>query len=101
MALKPFNQLQHPDTLINRIQNAVASALNPITSILFLDGEQLTSIELTSGVPKEVSHRLGRQVSNYWVTKANAAANVYDQGSTTTTITLVSNANVTINLWVS
>lgn len=101
MALAPFNKLQHPDQLINRIQDNVSNAVNPVTSIQFLDGQQLTDITLQAGVPTEVSHRLQKPVSNYWVTKLNANAVIWDQGSTSTTITLVASATATINLWVS
>lgn len=102
MALPPFTQLQHPDSLINRIQNVISNTLAPIISVLFLDGVQLTSITLTAATPTVVSHRLGRPVANWWVTKLNANAVVWESApSTDTTITLSTSADATVNIWVS
>lgn len=102
MALPPYTQLQHSDTLINRIQNLVATAITPVLSILFLDGQQLTSVTLTAATPTVVSHRLGHPVNNWWVTKLNANAAVWESAaSTNTTITLSTSADVVVNIWVS
>lgn len=102
MALKPFTQLQHTDPLINRIQSVINVALTQVLNILFLDGQQLTSVTLTAATPTVVNHKLGRPVSNWWITKLNANAVVWESApSTSTTITLSTSADATVNIWVS
>lgn len=102
-SLKPFVALQHPDSLINRIENNIATALGPVTSILFLDGRSISNLSIVSGVPLNVDHGLNRPVSEWWVTSLDANTVIWSSTSPdpNTILVLNSSANANISIWVS
>lgn len=80
--------------------NKWASQLNPVIANLLLQGQPLTSIKLLSGVPRVLNHSLGRNQMGFFITDINASANIFrTQPFNSSTLTLQSSADVTINLW--
>lgn len=77
-----------------------ASQINPILNNPLVNGQLLKNIEIVAG-SNVINHLLSRQMQGYFVTNANAAATIYrSQPFNTQTLTLVSSAPVTIDLWV-
>lgn len=82
------------------MQTKWASILNPFIAIPFLNGQLLTGIVLVNGVTV-INHKLSRMQQGYVVTDQNASAAIYrSQPLNSTTLTLTSNASVTVALWV-
>lgn len=77
-----------------------ASELNPILAIPFLSGIQLKSISLINGVTV-INHFLQRQMQGWFVTDIQGAAEIYRSAPLNNmTLTLTSNAAITLDLWV-
>lgn len=74
--------------------------LDPILAIPMLSGIQLRSVSLTSGTTV-INHLLGRMQQGWIITDQNGAASIYRTSSLNDkTLTLFSDAQVTVNLWV-
>ena len=77
-----------------------SSALNPILANLLVQGLPLESVILVANTPQVLNHSLGRTQVGFIITDQSAAASIFrTQPLNDQTITLESNANVTINLW--
>jgi hypothetical protein len=88
---------------LNDMQNRWATVLNPVIQCPLVNGSQLTNIKLTIG-NNVVNHLLGRKLQGWVVVGNNAVMSLYDtQASNQTpqlTLNLVSDADVTVSLWV-
>lgn len=101
--LKQFVELNLQDKEINRIQDNVSAAVNPITQVAFLDGQALEDIALTAAAPVTVNHKLRREVKQLWVTKLEVNAVIWSTPSVdpTNSIVLNTTADATVNVWVA
>lgn len=81
-------------------QTRWAEDLNPVLNNAVVNGVLLKSVVLANGVTV-VNHKLGRTPQGWFIADINAAATIYrSQPFDPLTLTLTSNAAVTINLWV-
>lgn len=79
-------------------QTRWSSILSPIVDNPMNNGLLLTGVKLISGVTV-VNHLLGRQMQGWIITDINAAATIYRSAPfNNLTLTLTSNAAVTLNL---
>lgn len=101
--LKPFVELNLADQDLNRVQNNISNAVNPITIVPFLDGQAIEGIVLTSATPVTVNHKLRREVKQIWVTKLETNAVVWTTPSDDPANTIIMNttADATVNVWVA
>jgi hypothetical protein len=85
------------------MQTQWASQLDPVLANLLVQGQLLQNISLINGTTA-INHKLGRKLQGWMIVGINGIAAVYDtQASNQTpalTLQLVSNAAVTVNLWV-
>lgn len=84
---------------LSLMQTAWKLILTPFLRNPVLQGITLSGITLQNG-SNTINHLLGRQLQGWIITRQNGAASVYDSGATDLTLTLVSNATITINLYV-
>lgn len=85
---------------LDLMQTTWATELNPIIAFPPNQGILLKNIELINGITV-VNHRLGRQQQGYVITDQNGAASIYRSANfNTLTLSLTSNAAVTVALWV-
>lgn len=97
MALPTINS---PDRVLNMIQNQWAAILNPLLSNPITKGNLLTNVALASGVTV-INHLLDRQQQGWVLTDVSGAATIYrSQPLNSKTLTLTSDAAVTVNLLV-
>jgi hypothetical protein len=100
MAL-PIYQSDSPQ--MSLMQTAWAQQLNPLIGNPLNNGVLLKSVSLINGTT-QVNHKLGRKLVGYIVTRQRAAASIHDSQDTNSmpalTLSLVSNADVTVDLWV-
>lgn len=85
-----------------QMQAQWAAALNPVIANAITSGIQLTGVKLANGTTI-INHRLGRKMRGWFVTDIDGAATLYKPETAPfneTTLTLVSSAAVTANLWV-
>lgn len=85
-----------------QMQTQWAAALNPVLGNSIVNGLQLTGVTLANGMTI-LNHRLARNMLGWFVTDIDGAATIYKPKTApfnNKTLTLVSNAAVTCNLWV-
>lgn len=81
-------------------QNKWPAELNPILALPILSGLQLKNIVLIDGV-NTINTKLQRPLQGWIITDQNAVASIFrSQPLNSTTLTLTSNAAVTVDLWV-
>lgn len=98
MTQLPYFQSLEPS--LNLLQTKYRSILNPVLAIPMLDGLQLTDVDLISGVTV-IPHRLARKMQGWIITDQNASAVIYrSQPLNDKFLTLTSNAQVRVSLWV-
>lgn len=94
-------QFQSNDKDFQLMQNAWASAINPIINNPTNQGIILPNVILASG-DNTINHLLGRNLQGWVVIRKSAAADIYDKQSTNQmpNLTLVLNASapVTVSL---
>lgn len=82
------------------MQQRWASIINPFLSKAFVKGQLLPNVSLINGATV-VNHKLGRIMQGWIIADQNAAASIYRSAAfNDLTLTLTSNASVTVNLWV-
>jgi hypothetical protein len=82
------------------MQTQWASQLDPVLGNPLVQGNLLTGIALINGVTV-INHKLSRQMQGWIIVDQNAAATVYRSAAlNSSTLSLTSNAAVTVALWV-
>ena len=86
------------------LQDACAVVFKDITSRDILDGRLIENVSIVSGVEMVLSHKLGRAIRGWTLTRLSAGAIVWDsQADNPTpkaTLVLNASADVTVSLWV-
>lgn len=91
---------QTPDRILSMLQSQWASLLNPLLSNAVSKGNLLTGISLANGTTV-INHLLDRNQQGWILTDVTGAAAIYrSQPFNSKTLTLTSNAAVTVNLLV-
>lgn len=77
-----------------------AQTLNPVLATPFLSGKAIVQINLKTGT-NIINHGLGRMLRGWFPIDETAAATIYRSApKNALTLTLTSNAVVTVDLWV-
>lgn len=98
MALPNYQGGDQPFQLM---QSTWSAQLNPILALPFLSGVQLNSITISSGSAAVINHLLGRLQQGWIITDQNAPAKIARIAPLNNkTLTLSSDAAVTVSLWV-
>jgi len=102
MSLVKFFKAPTQDQELNRIQDNLIRTLNPVFDTPILAGNLLQSVPLVVG-SNIVNHKLGRNLIGWMLTRQRSLANIYDnQDNNTmpsTSLILISDANVTIDIY--
>jgi hypothetical protein len=78
-----------------------AATINPVLAIPFLDGLQIDDIILAATTPKAINHLLQRKLQGWFLMDNQANAVIWRTAAfNDLTLTLESNANTTISIWV-
>jgi hypothetical protein len=103
MSVPVFQRIRTEDTDLSRVQDNASKTLDAVVAIPLMGGLLLQGVVLINGTTT-VSHKLGRSLVGWVTTRRSAAATIYDTQATSATpgltLTLVSNALVTVDLWV-
>jgi len=82
------------------MQKQWSSELNPLLANTLVDGELLQNVTLKNGV-NTFNHYLGKQMTGWILVDQNAAASIFRSAPLNSqTLTLTSNAALTVSLWV-
>lgn len=98
-----LQKIQTADRVINMIQDNVSNILDPLSSKDILQGQILQNVVLLSGA-NTIAHKLNRKLIGWFIVRQRASATVYDTQDTQARpdifLSLVSSANVTVDLYV-
>lgn len=88
---------------ITQMQNTWATQLDPLIKNPLTQGQLLQNVVLINGTTV-VNHKLGRKLTGWFIVGINGAATVFDNQASNQspqlTLSLTSNAAVTVNIWV-
>lgn len=87
------------DDKIEQAQSCVRRFVDPLEKNVMLGGVHKTGIVLTIG-DTVIAHNLGKAISGYIVTRANAATAIYETSSNSYELVLNSSAVATISVWI-
>ncbi len=101
---KAFKKTGTDNSDLQKVQNNVQAAIEPLIASAIGDGQLLTGVVLVAGTPSMVAHQLGRDILGWIVVGTNAQADVWDEQALNTFksrfVRLQTSADVTVNLWV-
>lgn len=97
MALNLFNS---KDQTMMLMEKQWMSQLNPLLSNALTQGSLLSNVKLINGI-NTFNHYLGRGMTGWFIVDQDGLASIYrSEPLNTKTLTLTSDAIVTISLWV-
>lgn len=98
-----FKRFNSQSRELVQLQGNIQSAFSQVLLIPILNGVLLENLEIVAG-DNTITHKLGRRIRGYLVTRKNSASDIYDKISTDTALdqsfTLNSSADCIISLWV-
>ena len=95
-----LNVFKSQDQTLMLLQKQWTSQLNPLLAVSLTQGSLLPNIKLINGI-NTFNHYLGRQMNGWMIADQNAAASIFRSAPLNSqTLTLTSNAVVTVSLWV-
>jgi hypothetical protein len=99
--MRSFKTIQLKDESVNRFQDNVKDAIDPLLRLPIIDGLLLENIPLTAGSANQISHKLGRVPRMWILADQSTNANVWRTEWTNALLTLNTSANCRVNLWVA
>lgn len=87
---------------LDQMQVNWATQLDPVIANLLVKGQLLKNVMLNNGTTV-INHRLGRTPQGWFLSAPKGAATVYEaskQPNATLTLTVVSDAAITTDMWV-
>jgi len=95
--------IQLSDDALNRVQDNVKTAINPLLALPLSDGILLEDIDLVAGQDNEISHKLSRKYRLWFTVRKFQNADVWEDTSSNDTlfINLKCSANCKVSLWVA
>jgi hypothetical protein len=97
--LSIFRKIQTADRELNRIQEQIIAAVNPLVKSTVLNYVELKDIALTS-TTVDIEHTLGRQPLGWIITDNQADARVWRAAWSDRFLSLTASGNTTISLLV-
>ena len=95
-----LNLFKSPDQVLMLMEKQWMSQLNPLLSNILIQGSLLPDIKLVNG-NTTFNHYLGKQMTGWIIVDQNFPASIYrSQPLNTQTLTLTSDAAVTVSLWI-
>ena len=98
-----LQRIQTADRVLNMIQDNVSNILDPFSSKDILQGQILSNVALVAGA-NIVAHKLNRKLIGWFIVRQRSSASIYDtqdsQTQPTLFLSLVSSANVSVDLYV-
>lgn len=86
---------------LSDMQTKWSATLNPLLALPIAAGIQLTGIVMMTDVPNAINHLLQRKPQGWIITDVTGNCAIFrSQPFNDTTLTLIANNDVTINLWV-
>lgn len=92
-----FNKIPTADESLNRIQENIRMALDPISTDIIFNRQEISAIVGISS--KVIQHNLGRVPRGFIIVDKTAISDVRRVAWDSTTITLASNGLTTIKFW--
>ena len=92
--------IQSPSREMSMMQTQWASQLNPVLNLPLVQGIILPDVSLINGATT-INHLLGRKLQGWFLVDIDGAAEIYrSQPKNSVSLTLTSNAAVTVSIFV-
>lgn len=95
--------MQSDSEQLSMMQTRWASILDPIIANPITSGAVLKQVQLIIG-SNSINHLLGRKLQGWFLVRQRGAASIYDTQDSNSmpnlTLTLTSDANVSVDIWV-
>jgi hypothetical protein len=100
--MRQFSQVQTGDPVIQRIQDQISAALDPLTRLPLVAGRLIESVALKAGKDNLVEHGLGREIRIWTLCRQNADSRVWEKTAALPSkhVNLWCSADCTVSLWV-
>lgn len=101
--MKLFQIIRTASDEINRIQDNVKNALDPVLKLPISNGVFIEDVALVSGQDNPIAHKLGRKPVLWFLAGQDTNANVWEVSTDQPDIylNLRASANCTVSLWVA
>lgn len=99
MTIRQIQKVRGLDQPINRMQDNIINALQPLLTSEINYGIIIKDIILDGTNPVSVDHRLGRQPQGWFIVDITAASGIFREAWDTRTITLNASAATTISIY--
>lgn len=94
-------QYQGGDQPFQLMQSTWAAQINPVLANPILSGLQIDNVTISSGSPAVINHLLSRMQQGWFIVDTNAPSRIARIAALNSkTLTLSSDAAVTVSLWV-
>lgn len=104
LLVKSVAQIQIPDVIVNRVQQNIANAVNPVLITPIIDGILVKGVNVSATAATPVKHGLGRtQVSQIVVNSSPGFIQVRQDPTAPSSqnyVTLLASSTGVIDLWI-
>lgn len=104
MSLKAFQHVNTEDQQLERVQQNIAAAVNPVIQASIIDGRLIKDVSLTTAQANLIEHKLGRALKGWFITRLRAGVTIWDEQDSnelpSRTLDLRSSADVVVDVWV-
>lgn len=102
--IKAFKKFITKSIEVNKLQQNIEQALNPVLSCPIIDGVLIKDVCLIAGKVNEIKHRLGRTPLGYIIVRKRADSRIWDLQDTnpspTTTFSLACSHACQVDVWI-
>jgi hypothetical protein len=97
MSLQQFNKLPTDNDHLNRVQENIRIALDPISTDIIFNRQEIEAVVSTSNT--KINHNLRRTPKGFIIIDKTAVGDVHRVNWDNQSITLISSANTIIKFW--
>lgn len=97
--VEAFKKVQSDDRVMNRFQDNTSAVFQALANIPLLQGHLIEDYQILTGT-NSINHGLQGPLTGWFITDISSPAVIYKAGATRDILTLVSDADTLISLWV-
>lgn len=97
--MKAFRKINTNNWELDQVQTNVEQVLTPIATIPQNDGAAIRQVKLLTGINR-IAQPLTRKPLGWYVTDKDTTADIYRSAWDSRTVTLVTDNDVTVDIWI-
>lgn len=101
MALSPMQLIRGLPYQLDKVQQNASNTFSQLNNNLFINGNMIQNISITSGTPVNINTGLGVPLQIWIVVRNNSNSVIWESSSTDSNILVLNaSASTTISIWV-